>query len=193
MPGKLPKMETHLRHCQKIPNETRIRAIAELAADKENAPNISTINHSPHILPDSGSSNLVTPTRALKRSRSSTSSFGYDSTPQWSSGRQEEFDDDMLKLFVSCGFAWNSANNPQMGLFVEKWIPGAKVPDRKSLSGRILDREVAKVEARTRERVQGKVATGQCDGWKNVAKTSIVTSMITVEHVVSLTTNNDPT
>jgi hypothetical protein len=99
----------------------------------------------------------------------------------------------MLRLFVSCRFAWNSANNPQMGLFIEKWIPGAKVPDHKVLSGRILDREVVKVKARTREWVQGKVAIGQCDGWKNVAKTLIVTSMITVEHVVSLTMNNDPT
>jgi hypothetical protein len=72
-----------------------------------------------------------------------------------------------------------------MGLFVEKWIPGAELPDRRALSGRILDREVARVEARTRERIKGKIATGQCDGWKNVAKTSVVTSMITVEHVVS--------
>jgi hypothetical protein len=59
----------------------------------------------------------------------------------------------MLKdEFVSCGFVWNSANNPQMGLFVEWWIPGAKVPDHKGLSGQILYREVVKVEARTKER-----------------------------------------
>jgi hypothetical protein len=87
----------------------------------------------------------------------------------------------MLKLFVFCGFARNSANDPQIA-FVEKYIPGAKVPDRRVLSGRILDGEVAKVE----ERIVGKMATGQCDGWKNVAKTSVVTSMITVEHEVSM-------
>ena len=75
-----------------------------------------------------------------------------------------------------------------MHLFVEKWIPGANLPDRRALSGRILEREVAKVEARMREQIKGNIATGQCDGWKNVAKTSVITSMITVEHLVSLKT-----
>jgi hypothetical protein len=72
----------------------------------------------------------------------------------------------MCKLFVSCGFAWNAASNPEMGLFVSKWILGATVPDRRSLLGRVLDGEVAKVEAQTKERIAGKMATGQCDGWK---------------------------
>ena len=35
-------------------------------------------------------------------------------------------------------------------------------------------------------KVKGKMATGQCDGWDNIAKTHVVTSMITVEHEVSL-------
>jgi hypothetical protein len=74
-----------------------------------------------------------------------------------------------------------------MHLFVEKWILEAKLPDHRALSGHILDREVARVEARTREWIKGNIATGQCDGWKNVAKTSVFT-MITVEHVVSLKT-----
>jgi hypothetical protein len=116
------------------------------------------------------------------------SSFGDDSTPQWSTSLQENFDDNILKLFVSCGFSWNSASNPHMRLFVEKWIPGVNLPDHRASSGCILDREVVKVEARTREQIKGNIATGQCNGWKNVAKTSVVTSMITVEHVVSLKT-----
>ncbi|KAL6307742.1 ribonuclease H-like domain-containing protein [Sparassis latifolia] len=69
-----------------------------------------------------------------------------------------------------------------MHLFMKKWVPGAKVPDRRSLSGTYLDRAVAEVEERTKIKVRGKVATRQCDGWKNVAKTSVVTSVMTVEH-----------
>jgi len=91
-----------------------------------------------------------------------------------------------VKLFVSCGFAWNAARNLQLGLFIEKYIPGAQVPNHRALAGRILDGEVAKVKARTKERIKGKVATGQCDGWKNVAKTSVVTLMIAVKHEVKL-------
>jgi hypothetical protein len=92
----------------------------------------------------------------------------------------------LLKLFVSCGFAWNAASHPQLGLFIEKYIPGARVPDCRALAGQILDGEVAKVEERMKERIKGKVATGQCDGWKNVAKTSVVMLMITVKHEVKL-------
>jgi hypothetical protein len=75
-----------------------------------------------------------------------------------------------------------------LGLFIKKYIPGAWVPDCRALSGWIFDSKVAKVEARTKERIEGKVATSQCDGWKNVAKTSVVTSMITVEHEVNFNT-----
>ena len=189
IPGKISKMKAHLNNCQNISNETRIQAIAELPANKENVtPLPSTMHYLPDTQLDPGPSNSAAPARPLKRSRTSISSFGDDSGPQWSTSLQENFDDDILKLFVSCGFSWNSASNPQMRLFVEKWIPGANLPDRRALSGRILDREVAKVEARTRERIKGNIATGQCDGWKNVAKTSVVTSMITVEHLVSLKT-----
>ncbi|KAK7684286.1 hypothetical protein QCA50_012610 [Cerrena zonata] len=32
-------------------------------------------------------------------------------------------------------------------------------------------------------KVSGKFGTGQCDGWKNIAKTSLIVSMINVEYV----------
>jgi hypothetical protein len=35
------------------------------------------------------------------------------------------------------------------------------------LSGQVLDNEVKEVEQRTKVQIEGKVATGQCDGWKN--------------------------
>ncbi|KAL6298476.1 ribonuclease H-like domain-containing protein [Sparassis latifolia] len=87
--------------------------------------------------------------------------------------------------------AWNMADNAEMQLFMRKWVPGAKVPDRRSLSGVYLDRAFDEVESRTTMKVKGKVATGQCDGWKNVAKTSVVTSMIMVEHEAYLVRMHD--
>lgn len=99
---------------------------------------------------------------------------------------QEEFESDLCKLFVACGVSWNSANNPQTHEFAEKWLPDdVSVPDRRILSGRVLDKEVAKVEDRIKMAVKGKFATGQGDGWKNVAKTSVVTTVMTVEREVS--------
>ena len=119
----------------------------------------------------------------LKRARTSLESLSEPST--WSASHQEEFGEDMCKVFVSCGIPWNVASNPELHLFTEKWIAGARVPDRRVLSGHLLDREVAKVENKMKHKIQGKVATGQCDGWKDCAKTPIITSMITVEHEVS--------
>ena len=91
----------------------------------------------------------------------------------------------MLKVFVSAGIPWNAASDPQMHLFFDKWIPGSKVPDRCVLSGWLLDAEVTEAESRMQKRMVGKLATGQCDGWKNVARASVVASMVTVEGEVS--------
>jgi hypothetical protein len=73
-----------------------------------------------------------------------------------------------------------------MRLFMGKWISDVALQDRRIISGRVLDSEVQKVENRVIGKVKGKMATGQCDGWDNIAKTHVVTSMMTVEHEVSL-------
>ncbi|KAJ7711534.1 hypothetical protein B0H14DRAFT_2645715 [Mycena olivaceomarginata] len=40
----------------------------------------------------------------------------------------------------------------------------AKIPDRRVLSGRVLDRLVIQVETEMKSKVSGKLETGQCDG-----------------------------
>jgi hypothetical protein len=45
---------------------------------------------------------------------------------------------------------------------------------------------VADVESDIKKKVKGKMAMGQCDGWKNVAKTPLVASMITVDYQVRI-------
>ena len=65
-----------------------------------------------------------------------------------------------------------------------KWIPEAVIPDRCTLSGSILDRQLQRVESRMKDRLNGRLAMGQCDGWKNNAKTSVVAMMVTVDNEV---------
>jgi len=48
--------------------------------------------------------------------------------------------------------------------------PGAIIPDCKQLSGQILDKEFKLVEDWMKLNIQGKIGTGQCDGWKNNVK-----------------------
>ncbi len=93
---------------------------------------------------------------------------------------QSEFGEDMCKLLIAIRAPWNAANNPQMKLFMQKWVPGAVVPSRKTLSGPILDQEAAKVEDKLKSKLLGRLATFTTDGWKNKAKQSIVASMVSV-------------
>ena len=102
----------------------------------------------------------------------------------WNPSLQQEFGEDFCKFLTRS--SWNTANNPQTRLFVEKWISGAIVPDRRTLSGPILDREAGKVEEKLKLKLKGRKATFQTDGWKNKAKQAIVATMVSVDFEVSM-------
>ncbi|KAH9050333.1 hypothetical protein EDB87DRAFT_1827458 [Lactarius vividus] len=108
------------------------------------------------------------------------SSASTGKTTPWTSTLQSEFGEDMCKLLIAICAPWNATNNPQMCLFMQKWLLGAVVPDRRTLSGPILDQEAAKVEDKLKEKLKGKLATFTTDGWKNKAKQSIVASMVSI-------------
>ncbi|KAF8800436.1 hypothetical protein BYT27DRAFT_7216943 [Phlegmacium glaucopus] len=128
---------------------------------------------------------LVNLERPPKRPR--VSSFtSPDNSPSpvgraWNPPLQQEFGEDLCKLLIATRSSWNTAHNPQMQLFVEKWIPGAIVPDRRTLSGPILDREAGKVEDKLKLKLKGWKATFQTDGWKNKAKQAIIATMVSVD------------
>ena len=162
--GKVPALKTHLlKDCKNIPDDVRKQIKCELA-----------VEDSPKQL-----SNSLTPAPSFSESIPSEG-------PKRRGGEQAEFERDVCEWFVACGIPWNAANNPQTGLFSAKWFPkNVSVPDRRVLSGRILDGHVKKVEDRVEVSVKGKFATGQCDGWKNIAKTNVITTVMTVENEVS--------
>jgi hypothetical protein len=103
----------------------------------------------------------------------------------WNPPLQQEFGEDFCKLLIATRSSWNTAHNPEMRLFVKKWIPGVIVPDRRTLSGPILDREAGKVEDKLKLKLKGRKATFQTDGWKNKAKQAIVATMVSVDFEVS--------
>jgi hypothetical protein len=53
-----------------------------------------------------------------------------------------------------------------MRLFHEKWIPGSKTPDRRVLSGRLLDKEATEAESWMRKRMDGNWQQGSAMGGK---------------------------
>ena len=128
--------------------------------------------------------------RPLKRNRVLSFTAGPDGSLNlvervWNPSQQQEFGEDFCRLLIATRSSWNTANNPQMRLFVEKWIPGAIVPDRRTLSGPILDREAGKVEEKLKLKLKWRKSTFQTDGWKNKAKHAIVATMVSVDFEVS--------
>lgn len=150
---------------------------------------IQRTNSSPDIL--SGLPRMLStpesPSPAPKRLRlSATASAEMIPAPQpWSRSQRDNFETDMCRMFLACGWPWASAGNPIFESFFWKWVPGSTVPSPEHLSGTVLDREVIRVEGEMAKRVVGEIATGQCDGWKNVAKVNLVTSLVTVNAEVS--------
>lgn len=124
---------------------------------------------------------------ALKTACSSSSPEGLcecDCHSVWSTQKQNEFAQDLCSLFIVCGFAFNAVSNPQTTLFFSKWLPRAKVPERRQLSGPHLEALATMATSDTRASVQGKYATGQSDGWKNIAKDPILASTMNVNKQV---------
>jgi hypothetical protein len=161
----------------RIPAAIHTQAMQMIDNNKENVPILT---------PVSSTTNLNNTSGCLPLKRLKTSHGKFDATP--SPVHQQEFSEDLCKLFVACGFSWNGVSNLEMKRFVHKWVPGVTLQDCRILLGQILDGEVAKVEERVVMKVKGKMATGQCDhcdGWENIAETHVVTSMMTVEHEVS--------
>ncbi|KAF7344301.1 hypothetical protein MVEN_01721700 [Mycena venus] len=114
----------------------------------------------------------------------------FDGT-MWDPSRQQEFAEDLCKLFIACNISWNSAGNPELFLFFSKYVPEAKIPDRRVLSGRVLDALAAQAETSMKSKVLGKLATGQCDGYKSSARAAIVTMSITVEALLYMIAAHD--
>lgn len=97
---------------------------------------------------------------------------------------QKDFAADLCRMFVALNLAWNAAANPELKGFFARWLPNLRVPDRRSLSGPLLRAEKQKAAERVKSKVHGQLAMLQCDGWKNVARMNVLTSMMTVNNEV---------
>ena len=97
-----------------------------------------------------------------------------------------KFSADLCCLLIKLNMVWAAADRPGLQRFIHKWV-GSEVivQDQRILSGRVLDKGVQKVKEVIWQKVQGKLATGECNGWKNVAKSNVVMLVMTVDGVVS--------
>ncbi|KAF9471055.1 hypothetical protein BDN70DRAFT_939231 [Pholiota conissans] len=111
-----------------------------------------------------------------------------------SSAAFDEYYKKLPKDEIEPNTPWVAANNPVFREFVAKWISTTLVvPDRWVISGWVFDDIVKEVVDRMVTVVKGKMATGQCDRWKNIAKTSLVSTVMTVENQPYLIETHDVT
>ncbi len=78
---------------------------------------------------------------------------------------------------------WWAVEHPYRRMFFQNWVPGCVMPGCEKVSGSLLERAAEGVVGKMKKKVQGRYGTGQCDGWKNVAKTSLITLMVNVEYL----------
>ncbi|KAI0323733.1 hypothetical protein GY45DRAFT_1231868, partial [Cubamyces sp. BRFM 1775] len=100
----------------------------------------------------------------------------------WAKSMQDEFEADLCRFFIACNLGWAAVEEPYFRVFFNRWVPGASLPSRRTLAGRILDEEAERVTKHMKDMVHGRYATGQCDGWKNINRESLVASTVNVEY-----------
>ena len=99
---------------------------------------------------------------------------------------QRRYQEDFCRVLIGINAAWCAADNLVFRDFLGTWVDRpVALPNRRAVSGHVLISVVESVQEKVAKVVKGKMATGQCDGWKNVAKSALVSSVMTVDSTVS--------
>ncbi|KAI0072875.1 hypothetical protein K474DRAFT_1650318 [Panus rudis PR-1116 ss-1] len=177
--GRASTMHTHARKCPFVSKDDFVLVDTQAKAEASGNTRSSPASQKNFTIP-----------RESRNSKSSAPPI-IDPGEPWTATKNDQFARDLCKLFIACDFAWNAADNIQLQLFFAKYIPQAKVPDRRKLSGIYLDQEVTVAENKTKADIAGRLGTLQCDGWRNVAKVPVVTSMVSASQTPYLVKTHD--
>lgn len=199
--GKVEHLWKHLCHCPYVPSAIKDLANTNIAAKHQHSATWAVTQI--EVIPGGNSSSVLQgaemtlvpppPLRASSRCSSVSSvpsvmvniPFSGETAPRpIPSAMLSKFHADLCWLVVSGIISWCVIEHPFWRHFFAKWIPGLVLPGCDVLSGHILDEEVAKADAWTKEEVQNHYATGHSDGWKNIAKKSLIANMMNVEYRV---------
>ncbi|KDN44419.1 hypothetical protein RSAG8_05466, partial [Rhizoctonia solani AG-8 WAC10335] len=169
IPSWREKLEAHIRACRLIDQSAKNR----LKVDRASQPLPSIANLALSDSPSSHNWPALGPTGT-----------------KMSSEDQQCFESDLCKLWVALGIPWHGINHPQAHIFFHNWRPNAKLPDRHRLSGSILQHEVESAREAMHKEVEGQIAIGMSDGWKNIRHNALLASLMSVNYTVSLSYNH---
>jgi hypothetical protein len=100
---------------------------------------------------------------------------------KWNDEMTHAFNKDIIRFIASSNSSFNIVSNPSFQHIMRKWAGNPPLATRQALRQKYLKEVVEEVEQDARQEMEGKLAMGQCDGWKNVAKASLVVILATVE------------
>ena len=102
-----------------------------------------------------------------------------DAPAAWPKTRQEAQERQMLHTFISNGWAFLSADNPEFRKFMDGFQSGFRYPNRNKLSGLLLTAEFKATQDVLMKLQKGSYATGQCNSWKDISRNHLVAFMVT--------------
>ncbi|KAH6873589.1 hypothetical protein BKA70DRAFT_1379130 [Coprinopsis sp. MPI-PUGE-AT-0042] len=89
-----------------------------------------------------------------------------------------EFEEGLAEITVACGFPLSWLDNPRVIQFFDQWFPGAKLPSRKVVTGRIIPTLVKKSREQVIASIKGQSMTLQGDGWTGINQRHVVAFMV---------------
>ncbi|KAJ7875062.1 ribonuclease H-like domain-containing protein [Mycena leptocephala] len=147
--GKIKYLTNHIRDCDSVQAKWKQKLEAENdGSDSDNSATPAT----------------ATTSQAVVKKRQATFEV-IPGAKRFKKDNQNAFESDILKFWTALNASFNSIEHPFVRHFFEKWVPGADIPGRDALSGRILDAEVLSIEAGRKSEMKDELAMGSVDGW----------------------------
>jgi hypothetical protein len=184
-------MTNHLLACQYVPDgikgsaETHKRGRKRRADEDEEGPSKASAGAaSTKLRLASASSDNITMTRNLP-TQHKFNVIAMKAVP-FGPSKQEAFSQQLLRACISAGWSFNSLSDPEVVKLFHDYIPGATIPTRQAVSGKILRAEVTRVEAEIQHTFsKGAYSVLSGDGWRDLSKTHQIAFTHTVERQVS--------
>ena len=182
--GKLTTLNNHLIQCTFCPDSVKTKAQAWKCPEDDSGDEAGTSASVTAMVSAKKHSRLQstkTDSRIKQRKFNVVSAPAHSFNPQ----RQVQFENQMLRAFVSAGWAFNSITDPEVQKLFHDFFPGAILPTRQKLSEQILNWEVVRMQGSLKQDIKGAYATIQCNGWKDISKKHLVAFMYTANREVS--------
>jgi len=160
--AKAPRLKQHIQKCNKIKID-KVNLVSEDNSDD----NLEESNKRKRVDTESSSCSYV-----LKQP--SISNYVIKTT----TAHKEELNKAMAKFFYACNIPFRVSENEHFKNFIQILRPGYEPPNRKQLSGNLLDKIHNEIMDQTQSELKGKTVTLMQDGWSDVHNTPIIANVL---------------